>query len=122
MGRNFTTPDQSHGSPEKLLAWANQAESYKAGRRLMCIRMLMMEKDASVNEAARIFGVSVRTVNEWLRQWNSGGKEALRDVPKPGRPPKLKPEHKDRVKALIAGQAEQDTRLTIKGNHGFLKG
>lgn len=82
----------------------------------------MMGQVTSVNEAARIFGVSVRTVNKWLRRWNSGGKEGLRNVPKPGRPPKFKEEHKERVKGLIARQSELDTRLTIKGIHGFLKG
>ena len=122
MGRHFTTPDPSHGGPDEILKWANQADSYQEGRRLLCIRMLMMKQVTSVNEAARIFGVSVRAVNNWLRHWNSGGKEAMRDVPKSGRPPKLKQEHKERVKGLIAKQSELDVRLTIKGLHGFLKG
>jgi transposase len=123
MGRYFQTPDKRHGNPGQLLRWANEANNYKEGRRFLCIRMLMMSgEDTTINKAAEIFGVSCRTVNQWLRQWNESGKEGLADTPKPGRPPKFKQKHKERVKHLIENQAEQKARLTIKGIHGFLKG
>lgn len=122
MGRNYQKPDKKHGGPEKLLKWANEAKDFKEGRRFLCIRMLMLkEAEATINEAALNFGVSPRTVNQWIRQWNQDGKEGLMTTPQPGRPSKFKQVHKDRIRELIDNQAQDELRLTIKGVHGFLK-
>lgn len=122
MGRHYQKPDERHGSPDELLKWAEESRDFREGRRFLCIRMLMQkDRKSSVNEAAESLGVSVRTVNHWLRKWNKGGKEELTTTPKPGRPPKFQPEHEKRVRELIENQEENETRLTIKGIHGFLK-
>ncbi|MCD4786323.1 MAG: helix-turn-helix domain-containing protein [Candidatus Eremiobacteraeota bacterium] len=122
MDRHYQTPDKKHGGPKELLKWAEKARDFKEGRRFLCIRMLMMKGlKTSVNEAAEDFGVSVRTVNKWLRQWNEGGKEGLKTTPRRGRPQKFNLEREKRIRELIEKQKESKTRLTIKGIHGFLK-
>ena len=122
MARHYQKPNKKYGSPEELLRWAEEAKNYKEGRRFLCIRMMMMKgRDTSVAEAAELFGVSVRTVNQWLRQWNKSGKDGLKTTPQPGRPTIFQKEHEDRIRQLIDNQPESTIRLTFRGIHGFLK-
>ncbi len=122
MGRHFTLPNEKHGSPEELLKLADKAKDFKEGRRFLCIRKLMIKgRKTSTNEVAQDFGVTPRAVNDWVRRWNKDGKEGLKTKPRTGRPPLFKPEHEDLIHKLIDNQEKSNTRLTIKGIHGFLK-
>ncbi len=80
------------GSPEAL------------ERRRVHAVALILEGLAPV-EVARRLGVDRRSVRRWLSTALRDGMQAMRARPAPGRPPKLGPEHKRRLRALLRAGA-----------------
>jgi transposase len=64
-----------------------------------------------VEEVARSYGVSVRTVFRWLGRFASGGQNALRSKPKSGRPPKLTPEQLEWLAKAIRDKTPQQMKM-----------
>ncbi len=56
------------------------------------------------SEAARLFGVHVRTVYRWLARHRQG--ESLRERPRSGRPPKLPPERYPELREIVLAQPD----------------
>ena len=67
-------------------------------RRLAVERVLDGE---SPGEVAAFLAVARRSVERWVRAWQSGGDDALRTRPRSGRPPKLDAEQAAQVLAWI---------------------
>lgn len=81
------------GSPEEL-----------ERRRL---RALVLLKEGLLPvEVARRVGVDRRSVRRWKRAARRRGEAGVRAKPTPGRPPKLSPEHKRRLEALLLEGAQ----------------
>ena len=57
-------------------------------------------------EVARRVGVDRRSVRRWKRAARRRGQAGVRAIPAPGRPPKLGPEHKRRLEALLLEGAQ----------------
>lgn len=57
-------------------------------------------------KTAVVFGVAKETVQEWVKQYVSGGVRALTPKKSPGRPPKLTPSQKAEVARVVAGGPE----------------
>ena len=70
----------------------------------------LFDKGLAPADVARQFDVSCQSASRWRKDWNQGGKSALKKAPKAGRPPRLKPPDLPVLKrALKAGP----------GEHGF---
>jgi transposase len=56
-------------------------------------------------EVARRVGVDRRSVRRWKAAHRTGGRQALKAKPVPGRPPKLSHEDKDRLESMLLAGA-----------------
>lgn len=81
------------GSPEEL-----------ERRRLRALALL--KEGLLPVEVARRVGVDRRSVRRWKRAARRGGEAGVRAKPAPGRPPKLGPEHKRQLEALLLEGAQ----------------
>jgi len=70
----------------------------------------------SAPEVARALGCSRRGVQSWISRYNQGGPAALRERPRPGRPPRLPGEEHTRLVArLEAGPTPEDGVCAFRG-------
>lgn len=71
------------------------------------VRALVLLKEGLLPvEVARRVGVDRRSVRRWKRAARRRGEAGVRAKPAPGRPPKLGPEHKRRLEALLLEGAQ----------------
>jgi transposase len=59
--------------------------------------VLLAKQGWTANQIALALSCSLRSVKNWVAQYNRGGIEALREQPRPGRPRSLGPEHYPRL-------------------------
>jgi transposase len=78
-----------HGSPEAL----------EQRRRLV---VALLRQELSLHEIARRIGCHASSVLRWRNALRSGGAEALKSKPAPGRPPKLSTKQKGKLVELLA--------------------
>ena len=71
---------------------AKRSKDGPQARRLLTLAAIY--EGASRSEAARIGGVTVQIVRDWVVKFNSRGPEGLIDRKAPGRPPRLNAEHR----------------------------
>lgn len=74
-------------------------------RRITALRALMDHQD--VAEVARLFAVSEQTIYNWLHAFLLHGVKSLHYETSPGRPAKLSPRQKQRLKALLSQSPEE---------------
>ena len=63
--------------------------------------MIALIKGFRIRSVAKIFGVSVRPVQQWGGRFNRQSIEDLRERPHPGRPPKIDTETAEQYRDLI---------------------
>src|SRR5207344_564390 len=78
---------------------AKRSKDGPQARRLLTLAAIY--EGASRSEAARIGGVTVQIVRDWVVKFNSRGPEGLIDRKAPGRPPRLNAEHRAALAAMI---------------------
>jgi transposase len=78
-------------SVAQLRRRARLAEDADQARRMLAIALVL--EGASRADAARAAGAQRQTLRDWVIRYNAEGLEGLVDRPKPGRQPRLKPEH-----------------------------
>ncbi|WP_255152126.1 helix-turn-helix domain-containing protein [Halorarius halobius] len=87
-------------SPDRLREALADAEDAKAAKRLMVA--LAYKDGVGVDVISERYGIPQSTVYYWLDRLESGSlEEALRDTPKPGRPPKLSDDQRQQVRAWL---------------------
>ena len=64
--------------------------------RMLAVHMVHVRK-MSISDAADILLQADRWVYRWMRRYEEGGLEGLRDLPRSGRPPKISPEAMDGI-------------------------
>jgi transposase len=90
----------------RLRATARRAEDAAQTRRLLALASIY--DGGSRTEAARIGGVTLQIVRDWVLKFNAGGPAALIDRKAPGKPSRLRDEHRAAlVKVLDAGPDPQ---------------
>lgn len=99
MARKTNKPDEKLGSAEDLLKEANSCKDMGQSKRYQAIRLLMIGK--SREEVLEILGICERSLREWVKLWNRGGKEGLKKCKSPGRPSKLSEAGKNFLVELI---------------------
>lgn len=82
-----------------LRAAARGTKHAAQARRLLSLAAIY--EGASRTEAARIGGVTLPIVRDWVLKFNAQGPAGLIDRKPPGQPPRLKPEHRAALAAMI---------------------
>ena len=98
--------DYSSGEVRRL---AQRAKAAGQARRLLAIAAVL--DGSSREEAARVGGMDRQTLRDWAIRFNEQGPEGLINIPSPGAPAKLKPEHK----AFLARIVEEGPIPAIHG-------
>jgi transposase len=75
--------------------------------------ILLSGSGKTVNEIAEIFGIRRETVTFWLNNWEQSGPLGLADKARPGAPPKLSEEEKEKVLQLLREQP-QSPKMVLK--------
>src|SRR5579884_648659 len=79
-------------------------KDWREGRRLRAWELY--EQGWPQRKIAEALGVTEGAVSQWISRGKTHGKEALRHHPSPGAPPKLRPEQRAQLPALLAKGAE----------------
>lgn len=113
-------PNAENATRDELEVAARCAPTQKAHNRLRA--MIALIEGFGIRSVAKIFGVSVRTVQRWIGRFNERGIDGLLDRPRQGRPPKIDTETAKQCRDLIehpekAGQ----THWTAVKFHGYLR-
>ena len=106
---------EPHHFPEELRRLARRQPNGRVAVRMLAVASAMQDKTAP--QVAKEFGVARRTVQDWVRWYNGGGIDELRDEGGRGRKPPLGAEEQERLKArLDAGPTEADGGVcTLRG-------
>jgi transposase len=104
-----------HHTPEQLHDLARSIPQKRTWRRLQAV--ILAQQGWTAPLIARSLGCSLRSVKNWVAQYNRGGVEALHDRPRAGRPRRLAPEHYPRLKErLDAPPRAEDGVCTLRGH------
>jgi transposase len=88
-----------HHSLAQLQALADAIPQKRSWKRVQAV--LLAKQGWTAAHIAQSLGASLRSVKNWVAQYNRGGIEALREQPRPGRPRSLAPEHYPRLKQRL---------------------
>jgi putative transposase len=93
------TPLRSDFDASQLRALARKTKDGPRARRLLPLAAIY--EDASRTEAARIGGVTLQIVRDWVLKFNAQGPEGLIDRKPPGQPSRLTDAHRSALAATI---------------------
>jgi transposase len=80
-------------------AAAKRSKDGPQARRLLALAAIY--EGATRTEAAKIGGVTLQIVRDWVLKFNAHGPQGLLDRKAPGQPPRLKDEHRAALAAII---------------------
>jgi transposase len=92
-------PNPENGTLEEVEIVRDSTPCRKHSGRLLAIRLLF--EGRSRTDVSQIVNRSQSTLIRWINRWNEGGIDALVNRPKPGRPPKVNNEQRQRIVALM---------------------
>ena len=119
MGRRATKPNAENCSEAELKIAARAAPTQGGYARMMAIRALILGTPQS--QAAELFGVSGRTLSNWVRRFNEQGIDGLLDRPGSGRPRKIPQDRSSELRGLVAHpESVGETHWTARKFHGYL--
>ena len=84
--------------------WARKSKDGAQARRLLALAAIY--DGASRTDAAKLAGVTLQIVRDWVIKFNAGGPEGLVDRKAPGRAPRLSEEHRKALAAMIEEWAD----------------
>ena len=82
-----------------LRAAARRTKDAAQARRLLALAAI--HDGATRSEAAKIGGVTLQTVRDWVLRFNAHGPDGLADCKAPGQPPRLNDAHRSALEAMI---------------------
>jgi transposase len=86
-------------SAEALRAMARRTKDGPQARRLLALAMIY--EGATRSEAAKIGGVTLQIVRDWVLRFNADGPDSLVDRKAPGQPSLLKDEHRAALARIV---------------------
>ncbi len=92
-------PLRSDFSASQLRALARKTKHGPQARRLLALAAIY--EGASRTEAARIGGVTLQIVRDWVLKFNTHGPEGLIDRKPPGQPSRLTDQHRQHLVQMI---------------------
>lgn len=103
----------SHTSDELLKLYKTES-SRKLTRRIHAVYLAC--KSLSCKQIINITGAGRRTIQKWVKKYNHGGIEELKDKPRPGQPTKLPRQMQEAFcQRIQAGPLEQDGVSVLNG-------
>ena len=94
---------------------AQKGEGHKIRTKIVAVRMVRV-LNMSVDETASILVHCPTWVRDWLRRYDEGGLEGLRDLPRCGRPRRILRNVMDEIIAKVA-----DCRITPMGLQQYIR-
>ncbi len=88
-----------HHSQDQLQVLADAIRQKRSWKRVQAV--ILAKQGWTASHIATSLGCSLRSVKNWVAQYNRGGIEALRERPRAGRPPSLAPEHYPRLRQRL---------------------
>jgi transposase len=88
-----------HHSLEQLQILADAIPGKRSWKRVQAV--ILAKQRWTASHVAQSLGCSLRSVKNWVAQYNRGGIEALREHSRPGRPRALASEHYPRLKERL---------------------
>lgn len=105
-----------HHSLDQLQVLADAIPRKRTWKRVQAV--LLAKRGWTAAHIAQSLGCSLRSVKNWVAQYNRGGIEALRERPHTGRPRHLAPEHYSRLKQrLDAPPTPEDGTCTLRADN-----
>jgi transposase len=95
----MTTPLRTDFDAARVRAAARAAKDGPQTRRLLSLAAIY--DGASRSDAARIGGVTLQIVRDWVIKFNDGGADGLIDRKAPGQPSRLTDAHREALAAVI---------------------
>ena len=120
MGLARLIPNAENATHTELEVAARCAPTQKAHNRLRA--MIALIEGFEIRAVAKIFGVSVRTVQRWIGRFNTRGIDGLLDTPRPGRPPKIDADMTEQCRDLFKRHAEPAPGEDLPQSHEVLIG
>ncbi|MDP3313365.1 helix-turn-helix domain-containing protein [Lutibacter sp.] len=105
-------------SSEELKALLRKDEKFQQGVRLYAC--YQVSKGKKPKELEDLYETSFKSICNWVNKLNEGGVEALIDKEKPGRPPKLTKEQKEKIKFVVLEQSPEDYQYNSSTWTGLL--
>jgi transposase len=84
---------------QTMRAAAKRSKDGPQARRLLALAAIY--EGASRSEAAKIGGVTLQIVRDWVLKFNADGPQGLLDRKAPGQPPRLNDEHRAALAAIV---------------------
>jgi putative transposase len=119
-----------HHSLDQLQVLADAIPQKRSWKRVQAV--ILAKQGWIASQIAISLGCSIRSVKNWVAQYNRGGVEALRERPRAGRPRRLAPEHYPRLKQRLDAPAlptdgvcslrAADVRRILEREFGVLMG
>src|SRR3954452_8315090 len=103
-----------HHTAEQLRDMAQSIPQKRLWRRLQAV--ILAQQGWTATLIARSLGCSLRSVKNWVAQYNRGGLEALHERPRPGRPRRLDPGQYPRFKQRLEAPSREEYGVcTLRG-------
>jgi len=98
---------------EQLLERLHEETDGRIKSRLIFLNA-MANHSISYEKASEICGLSLSTGYVWIRKWNDGGYEALKDQEtRTGRPPRLNKDNMNKLKEILRGRDYWTTKEVV---------
>ena len=105
---------KSHHTLDKLLKLYKTESNPKLARRTHAV--YLAQEGLTCPEIMKIIGAGRRTIQKWIKRYNQGGIEQLKDKPRPGQPTKLPRQMEQTFRQRIqAGPLEEDGVCVLNG-------
>lgn len=104
----------AHHSLEQLQKLYHKEKNARLARRIQGV--YLAEKGLNCPQIMEITGAKRRTIQQWIRKYNKGAIEALKELPRPGQPTKL-PRDKEWefCRRIEAGPSKKDGVAVLNG-------
>ena len=105
---------KKHHRSDQLLKMYKAESNSRLARRIHGI--YLADKGHTCPEIMQIIGASRRAIQQWIKKYNNGGIEALKDKPRPGKPTTL-PRHKELqfCRRIASGPTKRDGVSVLNG-------
>lgn len=105
---------KSHHTLDKLLKLYKAESNSKLARRIHAV--YLAREGLGCPEIMKIIGACRRTIQKWIKKYNQGGIEELKDKPRPGQPTKLPRQMEQAIcQRIEAVPQEQDSVCVLNG-------
>jgi len=96
----------TRSTPEEIRTLLRKDEKFMIGVRLYAV--YQVARGASSRELRQTYNVSFKSVCNWVNGFNKLGLEGLKDKPRSGRKPRLKPKQMEEIKTIITKHSPEN--------------